>query len=981
MKRLLSLAILITMVLSVFAQEKKERQIELWGHVKSAFIKQGILNTKMTLMNEDSVVVDTMTVFEEWNGSNKIEATYKFKIPAIRATYIIKAEHPDYETTYVRWKMPPIGRNTYFDAPWHFLKPKKKDYAMEGSIGEVVIQKTRVKVFSRGDTLIYNADAFNLPEGSMLDDLIKQMPGAELRNDGQIFVNGKKIEELTLNGKDFFGNNTKVMLENLPLYTVNQLKVYNKSTDRSEWLNREVEQKKYVMDVVLKQQYNVGLTSNATLAGGTDNLWLARLFGLRYTDNSRLMVYGSSNNVNAMARPDSDNGSWWEYGDGRNGRNQASSAGIDLMIDDREKRYREEIAFTADWQKNDLETQTNSEQYMANGSSTFNRNSSNSVNKNFTFKASNRFKTANPLKSWHTHANIDLDFSQQDGHSNSRSAQTNSDPEAWGSTQEMLDSVFVPELNPKLQAILVNRSQSRSMSDSRRIGASGNFGIWHKTPWGDDGGLNFRPSGSREKRHSYSQQRIEYMQGTGQNVNQYRYSPSDPIENYNIDIAPYYSINLLHGLTLYTDYTYSQTYNSQNNDTYLLDRLTGYDAMGNELGTLPSTRDSLQLALDANNSNHQRSMRRTHAPAASLTYKKESLWARLYLTLRHFSDQLDYTSAQLDTSLTQYRLTIEPDLNIDYDRPAKNDSSFKHILSFHYNMTETLPSLLNQVNVRNDKDPLNIRLGNPDLKGTVRHSVTAGYYARRNQPHFYCYVRTNVNVIRNSISQGYTYEPSTGVYTYRPLNVNGNWNASLDFNMYFNLNKKKTFSYSVSAGSNYLRNVDYAALAGSAGSELSHVNNWTLTQNHSLTYSQKGNYVSLQSNVNYRHANQKEGTIDNVNAINFSYGLTGRIQLLKQVWVITNLNMYSKRGYSDPSLNRDELIWNASAGVSLIKNKLVLNLQAFDLLHQLSNITVNINGQGRTETLYNTLPRYVMLHLTYKFQKYPKNKQTERVPK
>ena len=174
------------------------------------------------------------------------------------------------------------------------------------------------------------------------------MPGAELKADGQIFVNGKKIEELTLNGKDFFGNNTKVMLENLPLYTVNQLKVYNKSTDRSEWLNREVEQKKYVMDVVLKQQYNVGLTCNATLAGGTGNLWLARLFGLRYTDNSRLIVYGSSNNVNAAARPDSDNGSWWEYGDGSNGRNQASSAGIGLTIDDREKRYLEEIAFIAD---------------------------------------------------------------------------------------------------------------------------------------------------------------------------------------------------------------------------------------------------------------------------------------------------------------------------------------------------------------------------------------------------------------------------------------------------------------------------------------------------------------------------------------------------------------------------------------------------------------------------------------------------------
>lgn len=976
MKRLLGLIFALGMVLLASAQEKQGRTITLWGHVKSAFIRQGILNTKMTLMTEDSTVVDTMTVFQEWPRGNKIDAAYKFKIPAQRATYIIKAEHPDYETTYVRWKMPPIGRNTYFDAPWHLMKPKKKDYAMEGTIGEVIIKKTRVKVFNRGDTIVYNADAFNLAEGSMLDDLIKQMPGAELKSDGQIFVNGKKIDELTLNGKDFFGNNTKVMLENLPLYTVDQLKVFNKSTDRSDWLKREVDQKKYVMDVTLKRQYNVGLTGNATLAGGTDNLWLTRLFGMRYTDNSRLIVYGSSNNVNSPIKPDSEDGSWWEYDD-RNGRNQMSSTGISLMVDDKDKRFQEEIAITADWQKNDLETQTNSEQYLANGNSTFNRSSSNAVNKNFDFKLSNRFKTANPLKSWHTHANIDLDFSKQDGHNSRRSAQTNRDPERWGGTQEMLDSVFGPQLNPQLEAILVNRNQQQSLTDSRHIGASGNFGIWHKTPWGDDGGLNFRPSGSREKRHTYSQQRIDYLQGTGQNVSLYRYSPSDPIENYNIDIAPYYSINLLHGFTLYTDYTYSQTYNSQNNDTYLLNRLTGYDAMGNSLGTLPSTRDSLQLALDANNSNHQRSMRRTHAPAASLTYAEKLFYIRLYLTLRHFSDQLDYTSAQQDTSLTQRRLTIEPDLMINYNKPAKNDSTFSRFLALHYNMKETLPSLLNQVNVRNDQDPLNIRLGNPDLKGTLQHSAFVFCNISRSQPYRSISMDAGITLHQNSISQGYTYEPSTGVYTYRPMNVNGNWSTNLSFSIYSNLNKTGTLIYRLSASGNYSQNVDYAALAGSIASELSHVNNWNFNQQFSLDYRQKGSSISLWENVNYRHANQKEGTIDNANTVNFNYGVSGRLQLLKQAWVSTSLSMFSKRGYNDPSLNRNELIWNASAETSLLKNKLSLKLQAVDLLRQLSNITVNINGQGRTETLYNTLPRYVMLHLTYKFQKYPKRGQQQ----
>lgn len=314
---------------------------------------------------------------------------------------------------------------------------------------------------------------------------------------------------------------------------------------------------------------------------------------------------------------------------------------------------------------------------------------------------------------------------------------------------------------------------------------------------------------------------------------------------------------------------------------------------------------------------------------------------------------------------------------INYNKPAKNDSTFSRFLALHYNMKETLPSLLNQVNVRNDQDPLNIRLGNPDLKGTLQHSAFVFCNISRSQPYRSISMDAGITLHQNSISQGYTYEPSTGVYTYRPMNVNGNWSTNLSFSIYSNLNKAGTLIYRLSASGNYSQNVDYAALAGSIASELSHVNNWNFNQQFSLDYRQKWSSISLWENVNYRHANQKEGTIDNVNTVNFNYGVSGRLQLLKQAWVSTSLSMFSKRGYNDPSLNRNELIWNASAETSLLKNKLSLKLQAVDLLRQLSNITVNINGQGRTETLYNTLPRYVMLHLTYKFQKYPKRGQQQ----
>ena len=79
-----------------------------------------------------------------------------------------------------------------------------------------------------GDTIVYNADAFNLAEGSMLDALVSRLPGAQLTKDGQIYVNGKLIESLLINGRDFFTGNPKMALENLPSYTVNKIKVYKR---------------------------------------------------------------------------------------------------------------------------------------------------------------------------------------------------------------------------------------------------------------------------------------------------------------------------------------------------------------------------------------------------------------------------------------------------------------------------------------------------------------------------------------------------------------------------------------------------------------------------------------------------------------------------------------------------------------------------------------------------------------------------------
>lgn len=174
-----------------------------------------------------------------------------------------------------------------------------KDVNLDG----VVVTGTKIKMTYRGDTIVYNASAFSLPDGSMLDALIRQMPGAELKSNGDIYINGQKLDYLLLNGKDFFKGNNKVMLDNLPYYTVKDLKVYHKATEKSEMLGENVEKKDYVMDVNLKRDYNRGMMGNIGVAGGTKDRWLARLFGLYYDDHTRLSLFANANNVNETQTP------------------------------------------------------------------------------------------------------------------------------------------------------------------------------------------------------------------------------------------------------------------------------------------------------------------------------------------------------------------------------------------------------------------------------------------------------------------------------------------------------------------------------------------------------------------------------------------------------------------------------------------------------------------------------------------------------
>lgn len=161
---------------------------------------------------------------------------------------------------------------------------------------EVEVKATRIQMTYHGDTIVYDASAFVLPEGSMLEALVRQMPGANIDEAGNIFIHGKQVNYLTLNGKDFFKGKNKLMLENLPYYTVKDIKVYDKDRDMADQLAAGDGLKKdYVMDVKLKREYQHSYLTNTEVGGGTKDRWMARFFSLFTGERNTMTLFANAN--------------------------------------------------------------------------------------------------------------------------------------------------------------------------------------------------------------------------------------------------------------------------------------------------------------------------------------------------------------------------------------------------------------------------------------------------------------------------------------------------------------------------------------------------------------------------------------------------------------------------------------------------------------------------------------------------------------
>ena len=945
---------------AVLSAQSKTKKVCLYGTVHNRMTGELLSGVKAELMTRDSSVVGDCCTEKYFQVGNTL-CPWHFYVPKKEAQYILKLSKEGYETLYKDITYEPRGNKGIIIFEKTYLKYAPK----ERVLGAATVTATRVKFYTKKDTVVFNADAFEMAEGSMLDALIKQLPGVELRDNGQIYVNGRFVESLLLNGENFFDKDRNVMLENLPSYMVNNVKVYERLGEKSRLMKRDMDDKSYVMDINLKKHYSIGWIGNAEGGAGTRDRYLGRFFALRFTRQSRVSLFGNMNNLNETRKP-GQNGDW-SPGNVRQGQNAHKIFGLDYMVNDRRTRYKLEGWAKAEHDNLTALEQTTGEAFMPNGN--VYKRSGNHESQSVTSLAS--------FHNWLFHNDLTVLkvapyvlYEKKKKRGNSYSAALNQD---MNNLSGLTDSLFSGS-SEWLRNAVINRAKNEDMQKSDKFFTTATASFTQDLRY-FSGFIDAEGYISYKKEHfeRFNHYQLDYPSAAGQTgeaKNRYYKSPSEMFSYYGRADFWYW---LPCNFALVPSYKYRVLNTRNDNMIYRLEQLDGWGS-GKELGALPSEWEYLST-LDKGNSYNQEQNTQEHT--ISMKINGNHLILNNKVRFEAYAEfpvvltrrKLDYVRANIDTVLTKQVAAFNP-----FVRTSFIWHDWKRRIDIEYDVDTKLYGLSQTLDIRSDDDPLRVTLGNGRLKNSVAHQLDVSYTNNSNRKQRFFNTRVNYNAVRNQIGYSSEYNRATGVYTYRPVNINGNYSVGGNVNYSMALDKKRRWNLSTTTSAQLHNNVDLITVTGSDANPRSKVKTLFLNETVKIDHRFGRQKVGAKAGCSWRNATSAREDFSTINAANFNYGLTGQFELPCGFQLFTDLTMYSRRGYEAHEMNTDELVWNARLSKQVWKKRLTLALEGFDILHNLSAVTHTLNGQGRTETYRNVIPSYGMLHIIYRLNIQPKKK-------
>lgn len=828
-------------------------------------------------------------------------------------------------------------------------------------LSEATVTASKVMLVNKGDTIVYNADYFQLAEGSMLDELVSRLPGVKLESGGRITVNGNFVSSLLINGKDFFRGDVSVAMENLPAYMVNKVKVYQKTPDNA-YITRDSCKAQvsdpWVIDVNLKRDYAQGWTANAEAGYGTEERYQARLFGLRFNDISWLSLFANLNNTNDNSRPGRE-GTWSSF-EPVVGLSETKQEGLSYGVESNSHKTKFSTNLVVTHSKDKVHTETMSEKFLEYSASyVCSRHKENLKNGTLNWDASLSHAARKVFFSWDNY----LHYSKSEDAAGRWSAERAALP-AENYRGALLDSLFVFQNYGGANG-LTNYLQDFSAQDATSWSYMSLFNTDISLPHSHYISLQLNGRYAHTSNSLFSQYALFTPQASEREdfLNRYYRSPRHEYQWWTYANAPFYENGTV---KLVAAYTYRQEYYTDSRNLYRLDSLGGEwaTAGGRPLGVLPSTADSLTRCVDyANTYNTNRHLYR-HTPELQVQFFfKNGGSLSLFLPVNFEHDMLgDLRQKDVRSRVSRHYVGFEPRMLLGWG--GLNVEARKQLV---------VPTMTYLLDVRDDSNPLAVYLGNPLLKASDIYSLSAQYSKSVTKYAQNYHAGAAYRAVHQAVGQSRSYDSTTGVTTYTPRNMNGNWTLNVNGGYARSLDLKQRWTVATDATWRYEHSVDFLQTdSHSDAASRSVVRNHALDGNFALRYNRNPLALSFVASAKWQHAESARVGFATVNTLDMLYGVTAHVALPWGMDFSTDCTLCTRGGYSDESMNTHEWIWNAACSKSFLKKKnLIIRIYGYDMLRQRHHVVRTLNAQGHTETWYNTLPRYLMLTLTYRLNIQP----------
>ncbi|MBQ8443234.1 MAG: TonB-dependent receptor [Bacteroides sp.] len=892
---------------------------------------------------------------------NVTDANGRFSLSARPGKYVLKVSYVGYLSYMKEYQLTASKPN---------VNAGKIALASDAiMLKEAVVVAEAPQVTVSGDTLGYNASAYRTSEGAALEELVKKIPGAEVDDDGNVTLNGKSISKLLVDGKEFFGGDVKTGLQNLPASMVERINAYERQSDNARITGIDDGEEEAVLDLTVKKGMNQGWVGNFDGGMGTEDRYSVsgnvNRFASHGKNSNQFSLIARANNVGDR-RFGGGGGPMWRRS---NGLTTSKEIGANYAMETEKFEFGASVRYN--YRDNDAQSVGQVENFLPSGNSSFSNSNSANRNKNQNLNAYMRLEwRPNDMTTFFMRGG--LSWGDTESTSKSLSSTFNSDPYAVVADPNLYLN-FDADSNEELDKIRVNASDVTSLSESNSLSANGNMQLTRKL---NDTGRNvtLRLIGSYGDSESdrFSNNLTRYYSGDGiasfytDSIRRYITTPTN---NYNLGAEVSYSEPLADRVYLQFSYRFQYGYSESDNSTYNMP--FGWvvsDGVPNQFSQHQSE------WFDSEQSKYAEYKKYDHNARVIFRVNRELWRLSAGVAFRPQNTELTYKKGDIDTITTRNVFNFSPEIDFRY-QPQKQTQ-----LRFSYRGRSSDPSMENLLPVTDNSNPLNIRTGNPGLKPSFSHNMEMRFNTFNMDAQRGIFSNVNASFTQNAISDIRKYNETTGGWTTMPENINGNWRIFGMFGMNTALKNKK-FTIDTFTSASFNNNVGYVTTGEMTEAQKNTTTNLSLGERLGGRYRNDWLEIGLNASINYTFEKDKLNPQNNQEPYNFSYG--GNIQI-NAPWgtsISTNMTNQARRGYSDASMNRNELIWNAQVAQSFLKGALTVSFEWNDILKEQSNITRSLTSSGRSVYTYNGVNSYGMVRLIYRFNIFGSKEAREMMQK